>query len=327
LSRPPVSTFGLTGQTKTRVEASLDHAMLMVRDLHAASEDFAGLGFRVVGGGRIPGGIENRIIPFGPHGPYLELVGIYEHGGAVIRDNEEFLAAGEGIIYVGLKVASATRTAEQLRELGLRVQGPFPGTIKRPGGMEDPPTLWHSMTIEHGGSVRADPLFFTEYSEEGLAVVRAHDPEWARRYDAERAVLHPNGASGFTSVWIAVNRIEEAAERYERLGYSRTRDFILAELEARVAEVPLGSGSVWLVESRSATGPTARLLAARGFGVEVPGISIEVADPRVALSVMSPGASHSLQVADLPSGRGVLIPPTLAHGIWIELYQKPSAGG
>jgi len=302
--------------------------MLMVRDLQAASDDFARLGFRVVGRrGHLPGGLENTVIPFGARGPYLELVSIYRHGDEAIRDNEEFLAQGEGVIYVGLRVVSATRTADQLRELGLKVQGPFPGTIKRQGGMANPPVLWYSMTIEHSGSNRADPLFFTEYSEEGRAIVRAHDPEWARRYDEEREVPHPNRASGFTSVWIAVNRIDEAAARYRTLGFARTREFDLPRLEARAAEFRLNSGSIWLLESDSTKGPIAQLLALRGFGAEVPGISVEVPDLPVALGAMGPEISRLLEVSDLPSGRGVLIPPALAHGLWIELFQKSRAAG
>jgi catechol 2,3-dioxygenase-like lactoylglutathione lyase family enzyme len=327
LSRRGVASIRVSVQTEPRVQAALDHAMLMVRDLRAASDDFARLGFRVVGGGRHPAGIENRIIPFGPRGPYVELVSIYKHGDVAIRDNEEFLAQGEGVIYVGLRVASATRTAGQLRELGLKVQGPYPGTIQRLGGMENPPVLWHSMTIAHPGSDRADPLFFTEYSEEGRAIVRAHDPEWARRYDEEREVPHPNAATWFASVWIAVHRIKEVAERYGRLGFARAREFEIAELEARAAELRLDSGSMWIVESSSANGPMAQLLAVRGFGVEVPGISLEVPDLRVALGAMRPETARLLEVSDLPSGRGVLIPPALAHGLWIELFQKPGAGG
>ena len=146
------------------VQASLDHAMLMVRDLQGAANDFASLGFRLAAGGRFPGGLENKILPFGVKGPYLELVSIYKHGDGAIRDNEEFLARGEGVIYVGLRVTSTTRTAARLRELGLTAQGPFPGIVKHKGGMENPPALWHSLVIEHPGSNRADPLFFTEIS-------------------------------------------------------------------------------------------------------------------------------------------------------------------
>jgi hypothetical protein len=301
--------------------------MLMVRDLRSAADDFAKLGFRLAAGGRFPMGIENKILPFGVRGPYLELVSIYKHGDESIRDNEEFLSQGEGVIYVGLRVTSATRTAAQLRELGLTVQGPFPGFVKHEGGMENPPALWYSMVIEHPGSNRADPLFFTEYSEEGLAIVRAHEPEWARRYDEDRAPPHRNGALRFTSVWIAADRIEETAARYEKLGFVRTRSFDLVGLDAHATEFNLGSGAIWVLESRSAHGPVDQLLGLRSFGVEVPGVSIEVQDLQAALSAMQPEVSRLLEVSDLPSGRGVLIPPTLAHGVWIELFQKPGAGG
>ncbi|HLN51221.1 MAG TPA: VOC family protein [Thermoplasmata archaeon] len=293
----------------------LDHAMVMVRDLRAASDDFARLGFRVLSGGRFPVGIENAIIPFGVHGPYLELVSVYRPGSSQIQDNEEFLVQGEGAMYVGLEVTSAAEVAKRLRGVGLEIGGPTSETIQPEGGHEAPLALWHTVTIQHGASPRSDPLFFTEYNT-------ARRTEWWKRQE-ERGVAQPNGAQSFSSAWLAVDDFDEALVRYEALGLRRVRELQLDWLQSRAVELALDRGSLLLLEGTSPDGPLAALLALHESKIELPGVSLEVSSVDSALTSMSPDLARMLEPSAGPWGRNVVIPPELGHGMWVELFERP----
>jgi len=311
----------------TRGGAKLDHVMIMVHDLRSASDDYGKIGFRVRSGGRFPGGIENAIIPFGTNMPYLELVGIYQPGGEQIRDNEEFLAKGEGAIYVGLEVASAAAVATRLRELGVDVPGPISGVVSADGVAETLPSPWTNVVIPHGTSPRADPLFFVEYNESLRASFWARDPDLVGKNGGERRIPHPNGAVTLAAAWFAVDDLDTASPRYEGLGFRRVRDFRIDQLSARATELALDRGSLLLVESTSADGPIGELLGLRGFGIEVPGASIEVPSIDRALATMLPDVSAQLYSSLGPWGRNVVVPPKLAHGVWLELFERGAPVG
>ena len=268
-------------------------------------------------------GIENAIIPFGVRGPYLELVSVYRPGSSQIRDNEEFLAQGEGAMYVGLEVTSAAEVANRLRGIGLEIGGPTPGTIQYEGRNEAPSALWYTVTIQHGASPRSDPLFFTEYNAAARAEWAAKDPELVGKYDEARRVPHPNGAQSFSSAWFAVDDLDEAVVRYEALGLRRVREFQFDWLQSRAVELALDRGSLRLMESTSPDGPLLTLLALHGSKIEVPGVSLEVPSVDSALNSMSPDLARMLEPSVGPWGRNVVIPPELGHGMWVELFELP----
>jgi hypothetical protein len=297
--------------------------MIMVHDLSAASADFTRLGFRIRPGGRFSVGLENAIIRFGAGGPYLELLSIYRRGDPAIRDNEEFLDQGEGAMYVGLEVASAVDTANRLRDLGLEVQGPTPGTIKPEGVEWAPPVLWQSLGIQHGASSRSDPLFFTEYNEAARAEMEARNPEYARKREADRTIPHPNGAYGLASAWLAVDQLEKATQRYEALGFPRTREYTMDQLQCRVVELALDRGSLRLMESTGHDGPLDKLLALHCSQLEVPGVSLVVPSVNQVLGSLPSDLAATLESFDGPRGRQTMIPPDIAHGLWIELLERP----
>ncbi len=304
-------------------ESKLDHVMIMVRDLRAATDTFSRLGFRVRAGGRFSVGIENAIVPFGVDGPYLELVGIHQPGDPSLRDNEEFLAQGEGAMYVGLEVGSAEGVASRLRELGLEVAGPLPQRITVPGYVGEPPIIWESVVIPHGTSPRSDPVFFTEYHRDGQRQLMAANAEYAHRYGEERRIPHPNGADGLRSVWLAADDLASAGARYDRWGLRRSPERRLLRPPCRAVEFALGRGSLWLMDGSVRDGPLARLLALHGSPLEIPGVSLEVPSLDVALGAMPAEVARTLETYDAPSGPAVAIPPQFAHGLWVEIVERP----
>lgn len=296
--------------------------MVMVRDLRAASESFARLGFNVIAGGRFPAGIENAIVPFGLHGSYLELVSVFRHGDPQVQDNEEFLAEGEGAMYLGLQVDSAADIAARLRGLGLEVAGPMPGTIKPEGVSEAPPVLWRSVVILHGSSPRGDPIFFTEYDAAGREALMRNNPEYARKREREQNAPHPNGSLRIAAAWLASRNLIETSRRCTSFGFPKTREFSLARLGCHGVEHRLDRGSLFLLESDSTEGPLPRLFELHKSDLEIPGLSIEVGNLGSAREAMSPEVRDRVESFDGPTGRGLLVPPDLAHGLWLELLER-----
>jgi hypothetical protein len=224
-----------------------------------------------------------------------------------------------------LAVTSAAAVAERLRELGVDLPVPDPGTARSEGTPKIPPALWQNVMIPRGSSPRAEPVFFIEYAENFRATLAARDPEFVRKFEAERKLPHPNGAMALATDWLAVAELEVAAVRYEKLGFRRVRDFRFDQLQARAIELELGHGSLLLLESTSPQGPIGKLLDLRGFGIEVPGVSIEVQSVDDAIASMPREVSAQLKISSGRWGRNVVIPPELAHGVWIELFEKGPA--
>jgi hypothetical protein len=316
----------MAGDSSLTARARLDHVMIMVHDLRSASQSFSNLGFHVSPGGRIPGGLENAIVRFGHHGPYLELVSIYQPGGEEIQDNEEFLSEGEGAMYVGLSVDSAADIANHLRDLGLEVAGPTPGTIRSEGMRDPPPVLWRTVVILHGSSPRADPLFFTEYDAAGREHLRRNNPEHVRNYERERNIPHPNGARGFASAWFVTKNLKETTRRYAALGFPRGPEFAVNRLKCSGVELRLNPGSLLLMESTVSDGPLARPLVLHGTELEIPGLSIEVEDLGSARQAMSSNVRERVETVDGPWGKGLVLPPDLSHGVWLALFKPASPG-
>jgi hypothetical protein len=74
----------MSGEARAGRDVRFDHAVIAVRDLAYAIEQFRGAGFVVQRGGRHTGfGTENAIIRFGLD--YIELIGVYDAGEARTR--------------------------------------------------------------------------------------------------------------------------------------------------------------------------------------------------------------------------------------------------
>src|SRR5690348_9896114 len=115
-----------------------DHAVIAVRDLSKAIQQYQALGFDIQQGGRHVGrGTENALIRFGLD--YLELLAVY--------DAQEGRAAGQaslvkfledqpagGLAGFALAVADIDAHAERMRQAGVPAVGPFAMERVRPDG-------------------------------------------------------------------------------------------------------------------------------------------------------------------------------------------------
>jgi len=125
---------------------------------------------------------------------------------------------------------------------------------------------------------------------------------------------------------VIVRRIDEAALFYRRLGLQESGRETFAQENIQMAFFRIGDARVELMEPTAPTGPLHRFLATRGEGIhhlalEVPDIARAIADARGAgLRLIDesprPGA-HGTRVA--------FIHPSSAHGVLVELIERPSA--
>ncbi len=126
-------------------------------------------------------------------------------------------------------------------------------------------------------------------------------------------------------IGIAVSSIGEALDFFEQaLGVKV--DHIGSEEGGRtkVAFLPVGSTDVELVEPLEQEGGLSKFLANRGEGVHH--ICFEVDDIETALTRLKESGAQLIDETPRTNGTGMkyaFIHPKSAHGVLIELYQKP----
>jgi catechol 2,3-dioxygenase-like lactoylglutathione lyase family enzyme len=121
----------------------LDHVVIRVRDLEQACADYRELGFTVTPGGEHPTlGSRNALIPF-QDDTYLELIAFKPRSAtenvpesAVTRRWRRWEECDEGLVDFALVPSSAEEAIREARERGLAIDGPFPGSRRRPDGQE-----------------------------------------------------------------------------------------------------------------------------------------------------------------------------------------------
>ena len=123
---------------------------------------------------------------------------------------------------------------------------------------------------------------------------------------------------------IVVRSIEEALQVYEgALGLELTDVKEVPEQAVRVAFLPVGESKIELVEPLTADGGIARFLEKRGEGLHH--ICLEVDDIEAALQDL---AAQGVRLIDEQPrqgahGRVAFLHPKSAHGVLIELIEKP----
>lgn len=163
----------------------LDHAIIAVDDLDAATADFVALGFTVLAGGvHASGATQNALIVF-RDGSYLELMA--QTGRPALPGTADYsflFADGEG--FAGLCLSSDDLLADvsAIRSRGGKIDDPAEGGRKRPDGVE---MRWRSAWVD------GQPLPF---------VMEDLTPRTLRVTDDPAATTHENGATGLTGATV-----------------------------------------------------------------------------------------------------------------------------
>jgi len=123
---------------------------------------------------------------------------------------------------------------------------------------------------------------------------------------------------------IVVRSIEEGLQGYEgALGFELTEVKEMPEQAVRIAFLPVGESEIELVEPLTADSGVARFLEKRGEGLHH--ICFKVDDIEVALQDL---AAQGVRLIDQrprqgAHGRVAFLHPKSAHGVLIELIEKP----
>ncbi|MGH7830234.1 MAG: VOC family protein [Candidatus Binatia bacterium] len=111
----------------------IDHIVIAVHDLEAASGNYEKLGFTVVPGGKHPVGTHNSLIALAD-GSYIEIIAFY-------RANPGHrwwkpLQTGEGLVDFCMQTDDLAGDTAKLRNAGVEIDDPVPWSRTRPDGYQ-----------------------------------------------------------------------------------------------------------------------------------------------------------------------------------------------
>jgi catechol 2,3-dioxygenase-like lactoylglutathione lyase family enzyme len=223
-----------SGETTYRI----DHLVLKVNDLAAASGDFRALGFTVTPGGEHEDSASHNALVVFRDESYLELIAFHgEPGGAAPAGSgpdrrTRWKAAPEGLVDFALLPRRIADEIESAKARGLSMHGPFPGGRLRPDGVR---VSWQ-LGLPDGFDL---PFLCADVTDRSL------------RAPAGSAREHRNGAVGIRRILIGVRDLRSSIERYRAL--------LGAGPRPGTADFELG-GAVLSLEGRPGDGPSAVVL-------------------------------------------------------------------
>lgn len=176
----------------------IDHLVILGRDLSALITAYTALGFTVTPGGEHPVGTHNALIPFAD-GSYLELIAFREPDRPHDHPWWPFLATGGGLVDVALASDDLDGDLAALAACGLHFVADE-GRRLRPDGQE---VVWR----RGRPSASAAPLPFLI---QDVTSRRLRVPEGA-------ASAHPNGVSGVSDIYVALDDLDAGAAAYAAL--------------------------------------------------------------------------------------------------------------
>lgn len=171
----------------------IDHLVIAVKDLEAATRAYEALGFTVVPGGRHPVGTYNALIAFAD-GSYIELIGFY-------RDNPDHrwwsaLQRGGGLVDYCLQTDNLLGDTRAFRDAGVDIADPVSQSRVRPDGYQ----LRWVFSLARG-------------PHRGVAPFLIND-ETPRDERVPREQTHPNAVTGIGAVRIATDDLAAVSGWY-----------------------------------------------------------------------------------------------------------------
>ena len=171
----------------------IDHIVIAVRDLAAASDDYARLGFTVTPGGEHTGGAtHNALISFAD-GAYFELIAFREPDRPQEHKWWARFAKGEGTVDFALLSESVDFEGDRLKQAGIEIDGPHDGGRLRPDGQR---IAWRNLGLAATGA----PLPFM------IEDVTTRD----LRVPTGAATEHELGVTGIAGLILLVDDLDRA---------------------------------------------------------------------------------------------------------------------
>jgi hypothetical protein len=226
------------------VLTAIDHLVIAVPALETAVEDYRGLGFTVVPGGRHPGvGTYNALIAFSDTS-YLELIAFYEARG----DHRWWapLQRGGGLVDFCLQTDDLDGDAAALRRAGVDIGEPEPRDRTRPDGV----TVRWRFALARGAHRGVAPFIIADVTERDV------------RVPGERS--HANGVTGIRAVTVAVDDLGPIRAWYSTMLGTAGEDVLRPDAAAAGVRFRIGPHAVDFLAPLDGQGPLAEWLARRG---------------------------------------------------------------
>ncbi len=254
---------------------AIDHLVIAVSDLEAATADYRGLGFTVVPGGRHPGvGTYNALIAFADTS-YIELIGFYEP-----RDDHRWwapLQRGGGLVDFCLQTDDLEGDAQALRRAGVDIGEPEERDRTRPDGVE---IRW-IFALARGPHRGVAPFIITDVTGRDVRVPR------------ERS--HANGATGIGAVTVAVSDLATVRGWYAQVLGRSGEEIRRPDLAGAGVRVAIGRHIFEFVAPVQERGPLADWLAQRGPSPYAVTLRCGAPTPRALNLARTHGANIILQ--------------------------------
>jgi hypothetical protein len=230
---------------------------------------------------------------FFSNGTYLELLTVQDREKA--GDLARFLEKWEGPRSIAVEVSSANAIGSALRAAGIEGGEPTKGKWESAS-----PITKEWLTIDPKTALPGN-IFFIDYLRTSQS--------------------HPNTASGVRSAWVMVKNLQETAHTFERLGFPVGAQIHEPRFGNAVQEVTLGKASLVLILAKDKRTDSNDYEDTDGSGIVC--VSITVRDLEAARAVIKDRSGRSLEMYKGIYGNSVSIPPSLTHGVAIELVQTP----
>lgn len=221
----------------------IDHLVVAVPDLQAASASYAGLGFTVIPGGRHPIGTHNALIAFAD-GAYLELIAFYEPS----PEHRWWapLQQGGGLVDFCLATDDLAADTAAFRRAGVDIEDPRPLSRVRPDGY----TLHWVLSIPRS-------------RHRGVAPFLIQD-ETPRDERVPRETRHRNHVTGIATVTVAVEDVATVRSWYAAVLGTPGEVVRRGDLDAAGVGLSIGPHRFEFVAPTGSRGPLEDWLRTRG---------------------------------------------------------------
>lgn len=180
----------------------LDHLVIVVRDLEAATHDYRDLGFTVTPGGtHTDGTTHNALIAFAD-GSYFELLAFTDPARPVTHPWWPRLKEGEGLEDFALASDDLAADVARCRQTGLLISEPMEGGRRRTDGRE---LHWRTARVEQSPPDRALPFVIEDVTPR----------DW--RVPSGEAAQHSLPVAGIATLRIATHNAAATARLYGAL--------------------------------------------------------------------------------------------------------------
>lgn len=229
----------------------IDHIVIWVDDLAAASSQFATAGFTVTPGGSHPTGTHNALIPFAD-GTYLELIAVERPDVAANHPWFQQMAGKQGFVTFAVAAEPLDYELERLASCGITPVNQRDGARVRPDGQQ---LRWKSSDLASDPPVFL-PFLIQDVTDRSLRVPKGKETK------------HKNGIKGTTGATIVTADLTTT-----RVVYGQMFSAPVAALDHGFEGIQQGwrsfIGENWidLVQPADADSPLADYLTAYSAGI------------------------------------------------------------